>query len=132
VFRKTEVFKKKDAIRRVDKDGAEYFDFPFDQVCKRARELTRQGMEVYQKFSCAGCGQRLGMETPGVFYEEGSCDQCNTVTKIKQRGCNYMVRMSFGIGAPQQGERNDNAADQQGQADDHDRVQASGRRPDRD
>jgi hypothetical protein len=125
-------FKKKDAIRRVDNRGVEYFDFPFDQVCKKARELTRQGMEVYQKFSCAGCGQRLGMETPGVFYEEGTCDQCSTVTKIRERGCNYMIRITYGIDASKQGGKDGNAADKQGQGDNHDRMQETGRGADGD
>lgn len=68
-------------------------DFPFADVIKKAEELASKGADVYQKFTCAGCGQRLGMEEPNHFYETGTCDKCNTVTNIREQGCNYMVHM---------------------------------------
>lgn len=66
-------------------------DFPFDVVCDKARDLAQQGYEVHQKFTCAGCGQRLTMAEPNHFFETGTCDQCDTITNIKAHGCNYMV-----------------------------------------
>lgn len=66
-------------------------DFPFDDVTKKAEALVNQGHDCYQKFTCAGCGQRLTMETPNQFYEEGTCDKCDTVTNIKQQGCNFLL-----------------------------------------
>jgi hypothetical protein len=68
-----------------------YKDFPFDEVCDTARRLAVEGHKVYQKFTCVGCGQRLTMDEPNHFYEEGTCDKCDAVTDIKKQGCNYMV-----------------------------------------
>lgn len=71
----------------------QYTDFSFDEVTKKAKALTLQGHDVYQKFTCAGCGQRLSMETPNNFYKTGTCDKCPTVTNIEKQGCNFMVHM---------------------------------------
>lgn len=66
-------------------------DFPWDEVVVKAVELARRGVHVYQKYTCAGCGNRLTIETPNRFYETGTCDQCPAVTDIKKQGCNYML-----------------------------------------
>lgn len=66
-------------------------DFPWDDVIKKAEKLAQDGIDVYQKFTCAGCGQRLTIEVPNHFYETGTCDKCPAVTDIKKQGCNYMI-----------------------------------------
>ena len=71
----------------------DYIDFPFYEATRTAEQLTNQGHDVYQKYSCAGCGQRLTMEIPNIFYKSGTCDKCDTVTDIEKQGCNYMVHM---------------------------------------
>jgi hypothetical protein len=68
-----------------------YKDFPFDKVCETAERLASEGFKVYQKFTCAGCGTRLTIDEPNHFHRMGSCDKCNVITNIEQRGCNYMV-----------------------------------------
>lgn len=68
-------------------------DFPFEEVVKKAEQLAREGADVYQKFTCDGCGQRLTIDIPNHFYETGSCDKCPAVTDIKAKGCNYLVHM---------------------------------------
>jgi predicted RNA-binding Zn-ribbon protein involved in translation (DUF1610 family) len=75
----------------------EYRDFPFEKMCEQAHGLIRQGMLVYQKFTCSTCGQRLAMEKPNVFFEEGTCDRCGSVTDIKRRGCNYATAITYGV-----------------------------------
>ena len=92
-------------------------DAPFDIVCRDAAKLADQGIVVYQKFTCGGCGARLMMEEPGHFYEEGTCDRCSFVTNIKKQGCGYAARMMLGIDASKQGDQN---ADQQSERHDHD------------
>jgi hypothetical protein len=64
-------------------------DYPLDEILAEADRLIAQGAKVYQKFTCAGCGQRLTIEEPNVFYKSGTCDKCNVITTIKT--CNYMV-----------------------------------------
>ena len=77
-------------------------DFPFDAVIAECRIKAAEGARCYQKFSCSKCGQRLTMEQPNMFWHEGTCDQCGTVTDIKKQGCNYMMVM--GKAFPWEGE----------------------------
>jgi Zn finger protein HypA/HybF involved in hydrogenase expression len=68
-----------------------YLDHPFDEVAATAQEKIAEGATVYQKFTCAKCGQRLTIEEPNVFFTEGHCDKCGAITDIKKRGCNYLI-----------------------------------------
>jgi hypothetical protein len=68
-------------------------DYPFDEVAAAAEKLANAGHKIHQKFTCAGCGQRLTIEEPNVFYTEGTCDQCPAVTNIREQGCNYLIYM---------------------------------------
>jgi hypothetical protein len=72
-------------------DDDRIVDFPWDEVVMEAERLTRAGFQVYQKFTCSGCGQRLTIETPNRFYETGSCDKCDVITDIKKQGCNFLL-----------------------------------------
>lgn len=80
-------------------DKPNYRDGPFEEVCREAERLTKDGYTVYQKFTCDGCGARLTMQEPGHFYEEGTCDNCPTITNIRLKGCNYSCIMTIAIGA---------------------------------
>ena len=73
----------------------DYNDYPFNEVCAQARAYAEQGFNVYQKFTCSGCGNRLTIEEPNKFYETGSCDNCSTITNIREKGCNYMLHKAL-------------------------------------
>ena len=64
-------------------------DYPFDVCAKDADKLIAKGYTVLQKFTCSGCGNRLTMPTPNVFYRSGTCDKCEALTIIEK--CNYLV-----------------------------------------
>jgi hypothetical protein len=66
-------------------------DHPLLEVAASAQNVIENGGTVYQKFTCAGCGERLAMDEPNVFYETGTCDKCDTVTDIKAQGCNFVA-----------------------------------------
>jgi len=66
-------------------------DYSIEKCVEDAQKLIDQGADVYQKFTCDQCGNRLGMETPNVFYTTGTCDNCGHTTDISKRGCGYMV-----------------------------------------
>lgn len=70
-------------------------DFPFDQCTAKAEALANAGHEVFQKFTCDGCGARLTMDIAGHFFETGTCDKCDCITDIKSKGCNYLVHMKL-------------------------------------
>lgn len=76
-------------------DGAHYFvshhDHDFDACISSANALTLRGDQVYQKFTCHACGNRLTMDVPGKFWTMGTCDQCGAETDIRLSGCNYLV-----------------------------------------
>jgi hypothetical protein len=69
----------------------EYQNYPLREVAEIAQGLVEAGGEVHQKFTCGGCGKRLTMDEPNIFYTQGTCDNCDFVTNIEEAGCNYMV-----------------------------------------
>lgn len=75
-------------------------DHPLSEVLKTATTLCQRGANVFQKFTCSKCGERLTMEEPNKFWEYGTCDKCGTVTNIKAQGCNYMLEMRLGDSRP--------------------------------
>jgi len=68
-----------------------YNDYPFEDIVKAAEQVIADGGTVYQKFTCAGCGNRLTCDNPNTFTEMGTCDNCPAITNIKAQGCNYMA-----------------------------------------
>jgi hypothetical protein len=70
---------------------SERLDHPFEEVVASAIATMQEGANVYQKYTCSGCGNRLGMEEPNKFYTLGTCDKCDAVTDIRKRGCNFMA-----------------------------------------
>ena len=68
-------------------------DFPFADVVAKAQALEAAGHEVFQKFTCQGCGARLTMDVAGHFFEKGTWDRCETVPDIRKCGCNFMLHM---------------------------------------
>ena len=80
----------------MDDDGPR--DFPFEEMCKQGQAKIREGVLVYQKFTCSGCGARLMIEEPNVFWDEAGCEKCGTKTNIKEQGCNFQYTMMLHIG----------------------------------
>jgi hypothetical protein len=66
-------------------------DHPFYEVAAAVEGLLASGAVIFQKFTCAGCGQRLTMDVPNVLYKTGACDRCDTITDIEAQGCNYLL-----------------------------------------
>ena len=74
-------------------------DAPFDVAAKAAEKLVREGHTIYQKFTCAGCGNRLTIDKPNEFFSQGTCDNCDAVTDIRKQGCGYLCHFVLGIKA---------------------------------
>jgi DNA-directed RNA polymerase subunit RPC12/RpoP len=68
-------------------------DHPFAEIAAAMEKHASKGHMCYQKYTCAGCGQRLGMNEPNVLYRTGKCDHCGHVTDIEAQGCNYLLEM---------------------------------------
>ena len=66
-------------------------DYPLDEVVKGAQARIDVGFNVYQKFTCTGCGARQTIDEANKFYTSGKCEECGTVTNIRVHGCNYMA-----------------------------------------
>ena len=92
-------------------------DYPFEEMCAQAQAKIREGMLVYQKFTCSGCGARLMIEEPNKFYEEADCDRCKAITIIRERGCSFAVIMKLhfegGKNAKSAGQDHDNNGERQ-------------------
>lgn len=66
-------------------------DFPLaeiETICERA---IQNGGFILQKWTCAGCGQRLTGSNINVLVHKGHCQHCNTFTDLDQRGCNFAL-----------------------------------------
>lgn len=73
-----------------------YQDYSLEECAEAAEKLIQERhAEVYQKFTCAGCGSRQTMPDANVFYTSGRCEECGHVTDIKAQGCNYVVKFSL-------------------------------------
>jgi len=67
-------------------------DFPFADVSRKAALLSSQGHDVFQKFTCVGCGRRVVGKVAGLFLDSGKCDRCGRVTDLSRNGCNYEIK----------------------------------------
>ena len=74
---------------------------PFWTVAEAAHKLVLAGADIYQKFTCAACGQRLTMGEKNKFFKTGTCDKCGAVTDIEAAGCNYLVHIQTGLAGGQ-------------------------------
>lgn len=68
-------------------------DHDFQAVVESAAEKIAAGGMVFQKFTCADCGNRLTMEEPNKFWTHGTCDKCGHVTNIQEAGHNFLLVM---------------------------------------
>ena len=64
----------------------DYNNYPIKECQEAADDFVGRGAEVFQKFTCEGCGSRQTMETPNVFYTSGTCEECGATTDIEARG----------------------------------------------
>jgi len=73
-------------------------DYPFEEMCAQAQAKIKQGMLVYQKFTCSGCGARLMIPEPNEFHGEADCASCGAWTNIREQGCNYQCMLVMHVG----------------------------------
>lgn len=64
---------------------------PWDKVLEQAKVYMAEGFNVFQQFNCANCGTKQTMDTPNTFHMLGRCEECGSITNIRQDGCNYML-----------------------------------------
>lgn len=68
-------------------------DYPLGEVMRRAAEISSQGrQDVFQRFTCSGCGRRVSVTEPNRFTSHPACKHCGTTTDVSHSGCNYEVR----------------------------------------
>ena len=80
-------------------------DFPFKEICEAVDVHAKSGALCFQKWTCDGCGKRLTASTPNYFTFAGHCEECNAITDIEKKGCNYLLIMTVG------GEQDDTSAE---------------------
>jgi hypothetical protein len=66
-------------------------NYPIAECSEVAEKLIENGCKVFQKFTCSGCGKRLTIDEPNIFYTSAKCDECPAITDIAKDGCNYLV-----------------------------------------
>lgn len=68
-------------------------DVSFDEAVSKGIEVIRNGGLVWQKFTCIHCGSRQMLDTPNMFFEHGTCEECGMETCIHEQGCGLMIAM---------------------------------------
>jgi hypothetical protein len=77
-----------------------YNDHPIDECAKAAEKLIRAGCDVYQKWTCGKCGERVMANLANHWTEQGHHEEksdgnpCGYITDLRVTGCNYMVHAS--------------------------------------
>jgi ribosomal protein S27E len=69
-------------------------DYPLDEIVEKANTALKTGALVFFKWTCKGCGVRQTFERANTLYTEGQCEECGTITSLKERGCNFMLAWS--------------------------------------
>jgi len=68
-----------------------YEDFPFAEIAAKGKDLVDRGCDVFFKWTCVGCGARQVFDTPNVLYTQGKCEECGTITDLREHGGNYAL-----------------------------------------
>jgi hypothetical protein len=79
---------------------------PFRVAMAKADAAIAAGFTIYQKFTCAGCGQRLTIDEPNTFHAVGTCDRCPALTNIERTGCGFMAVSTVGYSPSTEGDPN--------------------------
>lgn len=64
---------------------------PFDECARRAYAIAKAGGIIYQKFNCEGCRAEVTMNVPNIFFQHGTCPDCEHVTDLRRKGCAFMA-----------------------------------------
>ena len=66
-------------------------DYPLDVIAKSCDLVIKRGGFILQKWTCEGCNRRITGNNVNVMVEQGHCQDCNHVTDLRRRGCNFML-----------------------------------------
>ena len=63
-------------------------DLPKEELLAHADRMLKQhpGANVFFKFTCENCGERVTFCEPNVLYESGECCKCGHITEIERGG----------------------------------------------
>lgn len=86
-----------------------YQDFSLQECAEAAEKILAEappGSAFFQKWTCAGCGDRVTGATPNRFFTRGLHEDCGHVTDLSETGCNYSVHYAVGglASLPHEGE----------------------------
>lgn len=77
-----------------------YNDHPIDECAKVADRLIAAGCDVYQKWTCGKCGERVTANNANHWTEQGHHEEkadgspCGHITNLRIAGCNYTATAS--------------------------------------
>lgn len=74
----------------------EYNDYPIDLIAESMQKQIARGATTYQKWTCAGCGERVTANEPDTVYRTAKHEDCGHVTDIEARGCNFLFILRAG------------------------------------
>lgn len=92
-------------------DKPEYNDYPITLIAESMQKQIARGATTYQKWTCAGCGERIVANEPNTVYKTAQHDGrvfhdidgtstetpgCGAVTDIEAQGCNFLFILPTG------------------------------------
>lgn len=77
-------------------------DFPLIEVEETAKDVIAKGGFIYQKWTCAGCGERVTGNVKNALFIKGHHEECGHVTDLLVTGCNYVAFMPANARSVQQ------------------------------
>lgn len=70
-------------------------DLSYEDAVEMANKVAESGAQVYFKFTCEHCGERVSFQEANSIYEAGECAACG---KITDPITGYGLLVSFTIG----------------------------------
>ena len=64
-------------------------DHDYGECARGAEHVIADGHTIFQKWWCAGCGHRCLASRANHWTPLCVCEDCGTITDVKQQGCNY-------------------------------------------
>lgn len=74
-----------------DQSESQELNYPFYEVAEKAQQIIDTGAKVFFKFTCVNCGSRQTFENPNTLYQYGKCEECEHVTNLVEKGCNFLI-----------------------------------------
>ena len=73
-------------------------NFPRDEIMRMADKAIREAggpdrAQVFFKFACTSCGERVEFQEPNKLYERGECCNCGLDQPVNEAGFSLLLNL---------------------------------------